>query len=135
MSNAFLFFKDSYFCSSDNHIVQNIYVNYNDTKININDLEKLSVLNVNNNQKWKMDSVNPIPFFWRICFLRILFKIKSRVSNSMLWNRWIFSVSDFSSSSAVIASTERPVFSLIGQTVFGIDMMINTLDFLRLVIL
>lgn len=39
----------------DNHIVQNIYVNYNDTKININDLEKLSVLNVNNNQHYVLN--------------------------------------------------------------------------------
>ncbi len=41
--------------SIDNHIIQNIYINYNDTKININDLEKLSVLNVNNNQHYVLN--------------------------------------------------------------------------------
>lgn len=39
----------------DNHIVQNIYVNYNETKININDLEKPSVLNINNNQHYVLN--------------------------------------------------------------------------------
>lgn len=51
--NHFGFFKSG--DSINNHIVQDIYINYNDTNINVNDPEKLPVLNINNNQHYVLN--------------------------------------------------------------------------------
>lgn len=41
--------------SINGHVVQSINVKYNNTKININDSEKISVLNINNNQHYALN--------------------------------------------------------------------------------